>query len=361
MFHSGMIAWLLSPDGEHGYGDRFLVGFLGLAGIAHRPPVGSVGVTVEAKDGGARFDILIKGLAKPVRVENKTKTIGTGIQLNRYQHMSVDLIALGLCDESFQNIVQHPQLPCGFAVKGSVHYPLVTYRHVLDLLRQNHRPHQAQLPCPPKWWHLIDDYITFLSELLSLLDSIDRHYALNGPSPSLVQRLAAVNPADHRFLHRFFSARFQRHLMDVGGWVRRPINCGDRYDTFLRIEGIQHQIPFGPTFTSLLRPGLTYDLGFNLPDQRGIFANPTSTAAAEVVLCAVGATPLTPSIRQQLVNSFSQGVAKLGSFWIRPCGGKRGGKRGNNFKLASAKLQPSDLAFARLDAKLKDLTDVLMR
>jgi hypothetical protein len=90
LFHSAMIAWLLDPRAEHGFGDAFLRGLAACLRDETRArkylaaPVESV--KTEVKEGRHRLDIVITCADGRVIIENKVKSVGSQLQLEKYEN-----------------------------------------------------------------------------------------------------------------------------------------------------------------------------------------------------------------------------------------------------------------------------------
>src|ERR1700722_7534547 len=108
LFHSSIIAWLLDPNGEHGYGAGFLDAFARLveekgdsrfqAALQASP---AVKITTEAPGRKSRYDIKLEIGSTLVVIENKTKSLGDDPQFEKYMSANTVLVALGLCNLSF--------------------------------------------------------------------------------------------------------------------------------------------------------------------------------------------------------------------------------------------------------------------
>ncbi len=182
LFHSAFIAWLLDDRGSHGLGSRFLGEF-----TSSLPPqiadrlTGSLAVRTEYRSGGSRFDILLEPRPssssptpfKGLVVENKIKSFGNAIQLDRYLAQGFDVLVLALLPETLDEAAKR-------------RYPFVTYSLVRDLLQR--------LPLDPTNHHhfLIREYHTFLVETLSVYELL-AHYS--DGEVSLPEFRAAVGTA----------------------------------------------------------------------------------------------------------------------------------------------------------------------
>lgn len=176
LFHSSLIAWLLDPAGEHGYGRGLLEAFADVVAEQGHSQLrtalqsaSSIKVETETSSGKSRYDIVLQientdvGHTKVV-IENKTKSLGDKGQFEQYakhQRDNLLLVALGLCDISFSEEVK-------------AKYPLVTYRDVLDILRIPERPSDFRV--------LVDHYRRFLGRELGVLSEIEQWYRMGEPN-----------------------------------------------------------------------------------------------------------------------------------------------------------------------------------
>jgi len=348
LFHSSMIAWMLSPSGEHGWGHQFLEGFLRLAGVVAPANWGGVKVQCECPGGSFRYDIKLDFQRKPqVVIENKAKTIGGQGQLDGYHAQGFEVIALGFCDESFDKT--DPLRRC---VKGmSKSYPLVTYGEILELLKAIYAPCQSD-----PWSHLIGHYIDFLKCELGMLEKAINLYSAGNQSPWQPMKLPSCRDKfDVRFLHKIFCAKFKRFLIGTGGWgLPQDISFGDRSDTFFRIGNINNWIGFGPSFTGLKGLPLQYDLGFNLPDGAGILSTVATAQAGTLQLCAQPRdNTFTSQNRTAVVHHLRAGLKRLQCTWVKP-----GTRNGKTFTVAKAVVHPDELVHDRLESRLRDFVNV---
>lgn len=176
LFHSSIIAWLLDPRAEHGYGPAFLDAFARLVEDKGDPRFRAalqgpsvVKITTETTGKKSRYDIRLEIGGTAVVIENKTKSLGDDPQFEQYKGENTVLVALGLCDMSFSEMV-----------KGK--YPLVTYANLLAIL--------DGLPDPPgsDFKVLVNHYRQFLRRELAVLAGID-HQSMSEPgSNSIVRR-----------------------------------------------------------------------------------------------------------------------------------------------------------------------------
>jgi hypothetical protein len=211
LFHSSVIAWLLDPQGEHGYGSAFLDAFARLVEEKGLPqfraalqgtPV--VKIRTEASGKKSRYDIRLDIGTKIVVIENKTKSLGEDSEFETYKGQNIVLVALGLCEMSFTEQVKSE-------------YPLVTYTDVLAML--------DGLPDIPSsdFKVLTDHYRQFLRRELAVLAEIDLWYATGDPTHALaalevVDTAGTYTQNDRRFLNLYLLNLFRRDLLKSPKW-----------------------------------------------------------------------------------------------------------------------------------------------
>ncbi len=211
LFHSAIIAWLLDPKGEHGFGAGFLNAFAETVEDKGYPKFRTalqasptVKITTETTGPQSRYDIRLEIQSTFVVIENKTKSLGDDPQLEKYQGENTILVALGLCDLSFSE-----------QVKGK--YPLVTYDEVVTIL--------GRLPELPgsAFKVLVDQYRQFLNRELEILWNIDRWYATSDSAHAakileLVEGIGAYTKNDRRFFNLYLLERLRRDLVKSPRW-----------------------------------------------------------------------------------------------------------------------------------------------
>jgi hypothetical protein len=165
LFHSAFIGWLLDEHGSHGLGSQFLGEFTASlpAQIAGRLTV-PLRVRTEYPSGGSRFDVLLEPLSpsletapfKGLVLENKIKSFGNAVQLDKYSAQGFDVLVLALIPETLDDAAKR-------------RYPVVTYSLIHDLLQR--------LPLDPTnpYHFLIREYRTFLAHTLSTYELIARY------------------------------------------------------------------------------------------------------------------------------------------------------------------------------------------
>jgi hypothetical protein len=165
LFHSAFIAWLFDEHGTHGLGSRFLREFTaGLPSQIADRLTGPLVVETEYQSGRSRFDILLKPRSpspspaafKGLVLENKIKSFGNAMQLDKYLKQGFDVLVLALLRETLDDDAKRK-------------YTVVTYSLVRDLLQR--------LPLEPAnhYHFLIREYHAFLAKTLSTYDLIARY------------------------------------------------------------------------------------------------------------------------------------------------------------------------------------------
>lgn len=203
LFHSSMIAWLLDPQAEHGFGTRFLEQFAGKFADkgytelqTELEAAAPKSVRTEVPSTGSRYDIEIRFENTSFVVENKTKSVGETSQLQQYDRNDVVPIALGLCDVSFSE---------------QLGYPFILYQDVLDILRGIAKPDN-------EFRTLIEHYQAFLDRELNILDLIVECYE-QGNRDARERLLSLVDASaytenDRRFLSLFLVEKFRRERLE---------------------------------------------------------------------------------------------------------------------------------------------------
>jgi hypothetical protein len=233
LFHSSMIAWLLDPKAEHGYKDGFLRAFAEkVAAVrngntrlrdALQTPV-SPQIRTETPSGRSRYDILLRVGNMIVIIENKTKSLGNGPQFRQYQGDDRVLVALGLCDISFNEEVQGE-------------YPIITYNDVLSIMEN------LDDPPPSPFRVLVEHYRAFLKRELGLLSEI-KEWCSKGEGKSasrcreIVNAVGTYTENDKRFLNLYLLEHLRRRLLDNGVWR----GCSWKVDKNMR-SGVWLAIP----------------------------------------------------------------------------------------------------------------------
>jgi hypothetical protein len=163
MFHSRMIAWLLDPNTEHGYGDYFIKEFAkivdsrGNISMSSAIKGGNLNVSTEKKMRKHRCDITIEVDKKRFIVENKVKSLGSDLQLEVYQGYG-EVVGLGFIDVSYAESV-------------AVNHPIIVYKDILNIIKN--RPSNAQ--CNP-YEVLIIQYQEYLENEIGIIDLMRQTY-----------------------------------------------------------------------------------------------------------------------------------------------------------------------------------------
>lgn len=157
LFHSAFIAWLLDPTASHNLGDSFFRALQPHLGCSCNMDFSS-GYTVyrESTDSRSRFDILLVPKAQASRckglvIENKIKSFGSHLQLDRYMQEGYAVVVLALIRETLDADARHQ-------------YPVVEYRIVSEILRS------LPLEISNGYHFLIEQYASFLAKTLSVFE-----------------------------------------------------------------------------------------------------------------------------------------------------------------------------------------------
>lgn len=280
LFHSSMIAWLLDPQDEHGFGPGFLEAFANVVLHKGHPRMRSAlhsasgaTITTETSAHKSRYDIVIRLGNVRVVIENKTKSLGDEPQFEKYKSEGTVLIALGLCDISFSE-----------AVKADSSVAVVTYADVLEIL--------DSLPEPPPsdFKVLVDHYRKFLRRELAILSEIDRWYSTGAPADgtALVSAASTLTTNDHRFLNLYLLERLRRSLFLDPVWkecswrMDKNMQSGvwlALFELGIRSGGFKYADPL-----SLLWKELDVNVWFHVELWDGVLAKNADGIAGEVQL-----------------------------------------------------------------------------
>lgn len=208
MFHSAILAWLLDYRGEHGLDRQFLdafadacseKGFSGLENALKESLPAHVKTETTGRTGRTDIELQFRTGARFV-VENKTKSVASAEQFERYARDGCSVIALGYADVCFPE-----------AVRRSC--PVISYRDVYSILR-------GLNPREDSFGYLVRDYTTYLERETEILTRIqDRAISESGAEwtplfstdeHELYDGLHTQN--DRRLLQLFFLAGFSRFV-----------------------------------------------------------------------------------------------------------------------------------------------------
>jgi hypothetical protein len=217
LFHSSMIAWLLdrSKDAEHGLGDRFCCAVAerlserGLGSLREAlAREAEVQVLTEQRDGRNRYDILLHWSDGRIAFENKTKSIGSPAQTDRYER-AAEVVPLGWCDVSFQFEDRHDRAK-----------RLLTYGELLEVLDEVCA--DASVGTSP-FTVLRDQYRDFLRRELGILDLIKRGFRDDDVATRAELAVQLAEPGrypenDIRFFNLFHLASFWAWLGEGSDW-----------------------------------------------------------------------------------------------------------------------------------------------
>jgi hypothetical protein len=100
LFHSAFLAWLLDRHENHGFGNSFCSRIIGLLrGNSGHDPDKEYVVATEYRSGRSRFDIILRpkdpaSAVKGLVLENKIKSFGNHLQLDKYKDEGYDVAVL---------------------------------------------------------------------------------------------------------------------------------------------------------------------------------------------------------------------------------------------------------------------------
>lgn len=205
LFHSAFIAWLLDERAPHSLGSAVLQEVLSLLGI----PMPNAGYTIktESCDRNCRFDLLIQSdgvpqLKKGLVFENKTKSLGQHLQLDRYRDQGYEVAALAL-------------LPQTLDESSRVRYPVIEYRQIRDIVsgvlarcRADSSPYQF----------IVEEYIRYLSKILGVFDALGAYCRGEACHDRLITSLSesaadvVATDNDVRTLNYFYYCELEKYL-----------------------------------------------------------------------------------------------------------------------------------------------------
>jgi PD-(D/E)XK nuclease superfamily len=163
LFHSAFLAWLLDDGEPHGLGKSFRSELLSQLGRDARlyDPEGDYEIATEHRSGHARFDIFLKPVGganerKGIVLENKIKSFGNCIQLDKYKDQGYDVVVLALLPETLDD-------------ESRQRYFVVNYATICDILKK--------LPLRPErpYHFLIIEYQSFLEKTLNAYSAITQY------------------------------------------------------------------------------------------------------------------------------------------------------------------------------------------
>jgi len=219
LFHSSMIAWFLDPEGEHGMGRTFLDRFAQAVALQGWPDLQTAlsrelpTISIETAGRGVRCDISLRfSDGCQFIIENKVKSVGNRVQLERYQSASTKVIAIGLTEASFDGTVADS-------------FPLVRYQYLLDIL-EDQPP--ALGTTKSGFEHLIEHYARYLKRELELLALVHACYfegdfERHGELADRLTQRQSRSRNDTRFVNLCYMealrTRFERdELLSGAGW-----------------------------------------------------------------------------------------------------------------------------------------------
>jgi hypothetical protein len=197
LFYSAFIAWLLDPSGEHGLNDQFLNWFLHLIG---EPQLHIDSIKTEEPLACGRVDIFIRTAnGRKIIVENKTKSIGTNEQIERYKNEKYadKVVLLGFVSENFPE---------------SSRDKVVTYTAILDFLRNATRTDSSLSV-------LVDHFISYLESTISPFTLFHKfcnnQIDINNVSSELSKYSnVPLNDNDCRFFQAIYFERLKAFISD---------------------------------------------------------------------------------------------------------------------------------------------------
>jgi hypothetical protein len=179
LFHSAFLAWLMNDHENHGLGKSFRSRIISqVQKDFGYDPQGEYNVETEHSEKRLRFDILLtpKGSEKNCKglvFENKVKSFGLPIQLDKYERAGYNVVALALLPQTLSEEIRQQVL---------------TYKTILDAL------HDVPLRSEHPYQFLVIQYRSFLQTTLDTYAAITAYCEGKLESDAFFERLGrAVN------------------------------------------------------------------------------------------------------------------------------------------------------------------------
>ncbi|MCL2609695.1 MAG: PD-(D/E)XK nuclease family protein [Treponema sp.] len=157
LIHSGIIAMLLDPKGEHGMGGRFLERFLEIIAVEECAGIDLSSAVVEREKiiEGGRLDIVITAKNKKIIIENKIHARDGENQLVKYHHHNTGAVLLYLTLDGKPSESANELMP-------GTDYRCISYgEHILKWLEACRRESENNTFL----WGIIGQYILSVREL----------------------------------------------------------------------------------------------------------------------------------------------------------------------------------------------------
>jgi len=161
LFHSAFLAWLLDDKGDHGLGKVFRSQLLArLPDLFQYDRDGDYAVITEVTSGRSRVDIVLTPAGKtgqpeqkPLAFENKVKSFGTALQLDKYQNQGYNIAVLALLPQTLDS-------------ETTLRYPVVNYADIRDLLKN------LRLDSSNPFQFIVLQYLEFLEKTLGAYEAL---------------------------------------------------------------------------------------------------------------------------------------------------------------------------------------------
>lgn len=208
---SGMIGWLLDPNGDHGLGVSFLNEVIKKIKVAH---ISYPTVHVEHKSKKKqRFDILLSDQEKPqVAFEVKCKTYGSKEQLERYSKIVPTIVRVGYAEWNFLDLDDSERKK----------YPLLTFSDIADILEKTAKNRG-------KYDDLINSIIGHLRKESEVLYDLIRYY-ISEEKTEIPKRNSLINKGDRFFnllLWQWFQDRIKKYEPEIKKeWISKAETSG---------------------------------------------------------------------------------------------------------------------------------------
>jgi len=297
LFHSAMLAWLLDHSAEHGLGREFLdrfaarvsqLGFPSLQKALEARLPETIATELPGREGRTDIELLFADGARVV-VENKTKSIGTLEQLERYDSSGAIVIALGYVEACFPRAAKRK-------------FPVLTYGDILSIL-------SGLKPAEGAWGFLLTEYRRFLERDMDVLTRIAQRAQASTSQewkPVLLkpEYSTLYRTNDRRLFQYFFLVGFGQYLADHAFVSTSEEEWEVNKDQIsgVWLSGPKTTVQYSPTLRRIASKSASFWLHVELHD--GLFGDKTDRPAGEIQLRASVDEGDLSSIREEFRAAF---------------------------------------------------------
>jgi PD-(D/E)XK nuclease superfamily len=241
LFHSAFLAWLMDDHESHGLGKSFRSRIISRLGEnCGYDPNGEYKVATESRSGESRFDIILwptgaTRQGKGLIFENKIKSYGNHLQLDKYKGAGYDVAVLALLPETLDEDTKQ-------------RYQVLTYKTIRDVLNE--------VPLNPEDPHqfLVIQYRSFLERTLATYSAISDYCSGTVESDAFFERLGRAvegltfGDNDIRTFNYFYYYRLAEFIK----YSARDLAFGDcAYDAAEKQKANRVLLSWKPSFTNL--------------------------------------------------------------------------------------------------------------